>query len=194
MAPSRRLEDRIQELCCLAVAENDPEKQKLILSHLRSAISVLLDRIQAKMAVTAFAVENGVQLTGMPAWSSPHQETEVDSWLQPLTEDQKSQESRTSESAHYVGSQSCQKCHAQIYEHWRKTPMANVVRDPREHPDAIIPDLATNSIAKFRKGRCRAGLRQPLEATLLHEKRRRLFSGTRTVGRYTSRLASVFRR
>ena len=155
MAPSRRLEDRIQELCCLAVAENDPEKQKLILSHLRSAISVLLDRIQAKMAVTAFAVENGVQLTGMPAWSSPHQETEVDSWnfviynRSPRTE--KSQESRTSESAHYVGSQSCQKCHAQIYEHWRKTPMANVVRDPREHPDAIIPDLATNSIARFGK-------------------------------------------
>ena len=29
--------------------------------------------------------------------------------------------------------------------------MANVVRDPREHPDAIIPDLATNSIAKFSK-------------------------------------------
>src|SRR5882757_3345528 len=25
-----------------------------------------------------------------------------------------------------------------------ETPMANVVRDPREHPEAIIPDLATN--------------------------------------------------
>jgi hypothetical protein len=29
--------------------------------------------------------------------------------------------------------------------------MANVIRDPPEHPDAIIPDLATNSIAKFSK-------------------------------------------
>ena len=29
--------------------------------------------------------------------------------------------------------------------------MANVVRDPREHPDAIIPDLATNKLAKFTK-------------------------------------------
>ena len=29
--------------------------------------------------------------------------------------------------------------------------MANVVRDPREHPDAIIPDLATNTVAKFTK-------------------------------------------
>jgi len=54
-------------------------------------------------------------------------------------------------SAHYVGSQACQKCHEQIYERWRKTPMANVVRDPREHPDAIIPDLDTNTVAKFSK-------------------------------------------
>ncbi len=29
--------------------------------------------------------------------------------------------------------------------------MANIVRDPREHPDAIIPDLATNNVAKFTK-------------------------------------------
>jgi predicted CXXCH cytochrome family protein len=106
-----------------------------------------------------YIIENGVQLTGMPAWSSPHQETEDDSWklvlfirdLRPLTEGEKSQEIKGSDSAYYVGSQSCQKCHAQVYEHWRGTPMANVVRDPREHPDAIMPDLATNSIAKFSK-------------------------------------------
>ena len=29
--------------------------------------------------------------------------------------------------------------------------MANVVRDPREHPEAIIPDLAMNTVAKFTK-------------------------------------------
>jgi len=29
--------------------------------------------------------------------------------------------------------------------------MANVVRDPRESPDVIIPDLSTNKIAKFTK-------------------------------------------
>src|SRR5579871_3415758 len=52
---------------------------------------------------------------------------------------------------HYVGSQACAKCHQQIYEHWKKTPMANVVRDPREHPDAIIPDLATNDVSPFTK-------------------------------------------
>ena len=106
-----------------------------------------------------YIIENGVQLTGMPAWGSPHQETEDDSWklvlfirkLMPLTAGEKSEEARTQNSAHYVGSQSCRKCHAGIYEHWQKTPMANVVRDPREHPDAIIPNLATNSIAKFTK-------------------------------------------
>jgi|SRR5579862_1004575 len=104
-----------------------------------------------------YIIENGVQLTGMPGWSNPHQETEDDSWklvlfirdVRPLTDHEKLQESMTSASAHYVGSQSCRKCHTQIYEHWLKTPMANVVRDPREHPDAIIPDLATNTIAKF---------------------------------------------
>jgi mono/diheme cytochrome c family protein len=106
-----------------------------------------------------YIVENGVQLTGMPAWSNPHQETEDDSWklvlfirhLRPLTAREESQQNQSLQSAHYVGSQTCEKCHAQIYEHWKKTPMANVVRDPREHPDAIIPDLATNPLAKFTK-------------------------------------------
>ncbi|MGH9439922.1 MAG: hypothetical protein ACRD22_19090, partial [Terriglobia bacterium] len=40
--------------------------------------------------------------------------------------------------ARYVGSKACGLCHAAIYERWKKTPMANVVRDPRTHPDAIL--------------------------------------------------------
>jgi|HubBroStandDraft_6_1064221.scaffolds.fasta_scaffold00078_21 predicted CXXCH cytochrome family protein len=106
-----------------------------------------------------YIIRNGVRLTGMPGWANPHDEQSDDSWmlvlyirsLRQLTKEERTQQSATAGSAHYVGSQSCQKCHGQIYEHWRKTPMANVVRDPREHPDAIIPDLATNSIAKFTK-------------------------------------------
>src|SRR4051812_8818722 len=43
--------------------------------------------------------------------------------------------------ATYVGSKACQRCHAPTYERWSKTRMANVVRDPREHPDAVIPDF-----------------------------------------------------
>src|SRR5580700_4934147 len=53
--------------------------------------------------------------------------------------------------ARYVGSRVCGGCHSAIYERWKKTPMANVVRDPREHPDAITPDLSTNPFQKFER-------------------------------------------
>ncbi len=106
-----------------------------------------------------YIIENGVQLSGMPAWRNPHRESTGDSWklvlfirsLRPLTQEEMSQQTKTTSSAHYVGSQACEKCHAQIYARWKKTPMANVVRDPRTHPDAIIPDLATNNVARFTK-------------------------------------------
>jgi predicted CXXCH cytochrome family protein len=45
-------------------------------------------------------------------------------------------------SATYVGSARCASCHQAIYDRWAKTRMANVVRDPKVHPDAIIPDLS----------------------------------------------------
>jgi predicted CXXCH cytochrome family protein len=106
-----------------------------------------------------YIIANGVQLTGMPGWSTPHQEMEDDSWklvlfirdLRPLNPREQSQQAAALNTAHYVGSQACQKCHTEIYARWKKTPMANVVRDPREHPDAIIPNLATNPLAKFTK-------------------------------------------
>jgi predicted CXXCH cytochrome family protein len=46
------------------------------------------------------------------------------------------------EEAHYVGSAACSACHAPLYARWSQTRMANVVRDPKIHPDAIIPDLS----------------------------------------------------
>jgi predicted CXXCH cytochrome family protein len=46
------------------------------------------------------------------------------------------------ETAHYVGSAACSSCHAPLYSRWSQTRMANVVRDPKVHPDAIIPDLS----------------------------------------------------
>ncbi len=42
----------------------------------------------------------------------------------------------------YVGSQACSTCHAAIYQRWSKTRMANVVTDPRQHPDIVIPDFS----------------------------------------------------
>ena len=104
-----------------------------------------------------YIIENGVQLTGMPAWGEPHKESSADSWkfvlfirsLRPLNRQEQSLQVATPGSAHYVGSQACEKCHAEIYARWKKTPMANVVRDPHTHPEAIVPDLATNDVAKF---------------------------------------------
>jgi len=106
-----------------------------------------------------YIIKNGVRLTGMPAWSHPHEEQDNDSWklvlfirdLRQLTAGEKLSQQATAASAHYTGSLACEKCHQQIYERWKKTPMANVVRDPREHPEAIAPDLATNPLAKFTK-------------------------------------------
>lgn len=42
----------------------------------------------------------------------------------------------------YVGSQACRRCHASTYDRWAKTRMANVVRDPKEHPEAVLPDFS----------------------------------------------------
>jgi predicted CXXCH cytochrome family protein len=106
-----------------------------------------------------YIIENGIQLTGMPAMVSYNGDSAVESWklvsyirsLRPLTSREKTIEASTSTSAHYVGSETCQKCHQGIYDRWKKTPMANVVRDPRDHPEAIIPDLSTNTIARFTK-------------------------------------------
>ncbi len=104
-----------------------------------------------------YIIKNGVRLTGMPAWGNPHvEQDDTEAWklvlfvrsIAALTPQEQSQQSASLNTAHYVGSATCQKCHAQIYEHWKKTPMANVVRDPREHPEAIIPDLATNNVSK----------------------------------------------
>lgn len=105
-----------------------------------------------------YIIENGVQHTGMPAWNnSPAASGKI--WelvlfiraLRPLSNDERMRQASTAASAHFVGSQACEKCHAQIYQRWTKTPMANVVRDPRTHPNAIIPDLATNNVSRFSK-------------------------------------------
>jgi len=103
-----------------------------------------------------YIIENGVALTGMPAWGSEHRAPAGDSWklvlfvrsLRLLTSEERAKQVAIT-STHYVGSRACEKCHAEIYARWRKTPMANVVRDPRDHPEAILPDLNTNNVAKF---------------------------------------------
>src|SRR3954454_4877627 len=45
----------------------------------------------------------------------------------------------------FAGSAACKSCHPALYARWSKTRMANVVRDPKVHPDAIIPDLSVSN-------------------------------------------------
>ncbi|HLJ24545.1 MAG TPA: cytochrome c3 family protein [Candidatus Acidoferrales bacterium] len=103
-----------------------------------------------------YIIQNGVRLTGMPALGNPHSgQDNTSAWKLVLfirsiagaTPKETAEQSAAMASAHYVGSAACEKCHAEIYRSWRQTPMANVVRDPREHPEAIVPDLSTNNVS-----------------------------------------------
>jgi len=104
-----------------------------------------------------YIIANGVQLTGMPALPALDGQEERLSWalvtylrsLRSKAPAEVARQQATLNTAQYVGSPACERCHSSIYGRWKSTPMANVVRDPREHPDAIIPDLKTNNVAPF---------------------------------------------
>ena len=102
-----------------------------------------------------YIIRHGIPDTAMPAWQFPDEATwQLVTFVRslPLTAAPDSSVTATNVPAHYVGSTACQKCHAEIYAHWKKTPMANIVRDPREHPDAILPDFSqTNTLVNFTK-------------------------------------------
>jgi len=52
----------------------------------------------------------------------------------------------------FVGSTACESCHQDIYSRWKETLMANVIKDPTTHPDAIVGDFSTpNPLVTFRK-------------------------------------------
>jgi len=104
-----------------------------------------------------YIIANGIQLTGMPAMPAMNGQEEQVSWalvtylrsLRSATAAEAARRQSIASTAQYVGSRACERCHSSIYGRWKSTPMANVVRDPREHPDAIIPDLKTNNVAPF---------------------------------------------
>jgi predicted CXXCH cytochrome family protein len=108
-----------------------------------------------------YFIRNGIRNTAMPGWQLPDEQTwQLVSYIRrlPLTASLATPAAGRGATpaaggvSHYVGSAACQPCHAEIYEHWKKTPMANVVRDPREHPEAIIPDFSvTNALVNFTK-------------------------------------------
>ncbi len=94
-----------------------------------------------------YLIRNGIRNTGMPGWDLPDRETwQLVSYIRQLPSTAVASTHPvpplSSGSAHYVGSSSCRSCHQGLYDRWKSTLMANVVRDPHEHPEAIIPDLS----------------------------------------------------
>ena len=95
-----------------------------------------------------YHIRNGIRNTGMPAWDMPDDELwQLVAYIRRLPEVAPAVADADTPTgqipgAHYSGSASCRECHQEVYDRWSKTRMANVVRDPREHPDAIIPDLS----------------------------------------------------
>jgi predicted CXXCH cytochrome family protein len=108
-----------------------------------------------------YHIRNGIRNTAMPAWDFPDRQVwQLVAYLrnlafvaQPKDSEIVAQQEGAVLAAHYVGSKACQSCHQDIYARWQKTRMANIVRDPKVHPDAIIPDLskADPQIVNFTK-------------------------------------------
>ena len=42
----------------------------------------------------------------------------------------------------YVGSETCKSCHLAEYNGWKNSRMANILLDPREHPEAVVGDFS----------------------------------------------------
>ncbi len=91
-----------------------------------------------------YFIRNGVRNTAMPGWFLPDQQTwQLVVYLRALPKGTPAEQTSTqTATGNYTGSAACRSCHADIYERWAKTLMANVVRDPKVHPDAILPDLS----------------------------------------------------
>jgi mono/diheme cytochrome c family protein len=96
-----------------------------------------------------YHLKNGIRHTGMPAWTLPDRKLwQLSAYLRhlpriaPLSPPMAAEQLPAAGGARYVGSAACRDCHIEIYDRWKETRMANVVRDPRTHPEAVIPDLS----------------------------------------------------
>jgi predicted CXXCH cytochrome family protein len=100
-----------------------------------------------------YHVRNGIRNTAMPAWSMPDRQLwQLVAYMRhlPIVASLTPVSQTTPAGAHYVGSKACASCHQDQYDRWSKTAMANVVRDPRVHPDAIVADFKTpNPLVTF---------------------------------------------
>ena len=93
------------------------------------------------------------------------------------------------QTAQYVGSVACQTCHAEIYERWSKTRMANVVRDPKrasrgDHSGSSKPD----PLVTFTKDDIAFVYGSKWKQRYFTEGRRRLFSAAARNGTSTHQI------
>src|SRR5712691_11643541 len=83
----------------------------------------------------------------------------------------------------YVGSEACRRCHAPIYERWSKTRMANVVTDPRQHPEVVLPDFnRADPLLTFKLDEVAFVYGSKMETALLQEGRQRLLTASGAMG------------
>jgi mono/diheme cytochrome c family protein len=97
-----------------------------------------------------YYIQNGIRNTPMPGWQLPDQNIwELVAYIRRLplvaAPAKRDTPATPAVAANYVGSAACRDCHRDIYERWSKTLMANVVRDPKEHPDAAGAMWTTSS-------------------------------------------------
>jgi predicted CXXCH cytochrome family protein len=98
-----------------------------------------------------YHIRNGIRNTAMPAWGLPDREIwQLVSYMRDLPKvaqlmpetQPASQDKPQGQGAGYVGSTACKSCHESVYARWSKTRMANVVVDPKQHPEVIVADFS----------------------------------------------------
>ncbi|HEX3838719.1 MAG TPA: c-type cytochrome [Steroidobacteraceae bacterium] len=92
-----------------------------------------------------YHIRNGIRNTAMPAWNMPDRQVwQLVAFIRhlPLVASLAATQNESEPGKQYVGSAACKNCHQEVYARWSQTRMANVVRDPKQHPDAVIPDFS----------------------------------------------------
>lgn len=97
-----------------------------------------------------YHIRNGIRNTGMPAWDLPERQVwQIVSFIRqlptsnpPAAADALEVATNATLNSEYVGSAACQSCHEDTYARWKETKMANVVRDPKLFPNAVLPDFS----------------------------------------------------
>jgi predicted CXXCH cytochrome family protein len=98
-----------------------------------------------------YHIRNGIRNTAMPAWGLPDREIwQLVTYMRDLPKVAQltpetlpaRRDTPQGPGGGYIGSAACKRCHESVSARWSKTRMANVVMDPKQHPEAIIADLS----------------------------------------------------